>query len=119
MAGGHGSPISVNVDVQEHGAPRDGAPQAMDRRLFMQLLAFETAPGTSTAKVIFGISDALTKQRISSALYSHVTQPLGFGLLTFGEDLALFVSKVMPALEETAGSQVRLRPELTMFGRTY
>ena len=98
MAGGHGSPISVNVDVQEHGAPRDGAPQMMDRRLFVQLLAFETEPGTPSGKVISAIAEALTQRRVSSVLYADVNHPLGFGLLTFGEDPALFVSKVRPAL---------------------
>ena len=119
MGGGHGSPISVNIDVQEHGAPRDGAPQAMDRRLFMQLLAFETTPGTPTGKVISAVGDALSQRRVSSVLYADVNHPLGFGLLTFGEDPALFVTKVRPALEESAGGQVRLRPDMTMFGRTY
>jgi hypothetical protein len=33
-------PSSV-PDVRERGAERDGKPQVMDRRLFMQLLAFD------------------------------------------------------------------------------
>ena len=45
--GGHGAHghghcgAADTVDVREHGLPRDGQPQVMDRRVFMQLLVFD------------------------------------------------------------------------------
>ena len=33
-------PTPEKPDISEHGSPIDGQPQAMDRRLFVQLLAF-------------------------------------------------------------------------------
>jgi hypothetical protein len=35
------------IDVRERGLPKDGAPQLMDRRLFMQLLVFDVVEGLS------------------------------------------------------------------------
>jgi chlorite dismutase len=120
MSGTHGHLTStVDVDVSEHGAPRDGAPQAMNRRLFMQLLAFETAPGTATTKVIASVGEALGRRKVASVLYADANHPTGFGLLTFSEDPATFVARVRPALEEAGSASMRLRPELTMLGRTY
>src|SRR5690606_6885995 len=35
------APADANpIDIFEHGAPREGKPQSMNRRLFMQLLVF-------------------------------------------------------------------------------
>ncbi len=120
MSGAPGHPASaVDVDVSEHGAPRDGTPQAMNRRLFMQLLAFEAAPGHATPKVIGSVGEALGRRKVASVLYADANHPAGFGLLTFSEDPATFVTRVRPALEEVGSAAFRLRPALTMLGRTY
>ncbi|MBW2189522.1 MAG: hypothetical protein JRG93_08020, partial [Deltaproteobacteria bacterium] len=37
------------IDTRERGAPKDGEPQVMDRRLFMQLLVFQVPTGASVA----------------------------------------------------------------------
>lgn len=120
MSGAPGHPASaVDVDVSERGAPRDGTPQAMNRRLFMQLLAFEAAPGHATPKVIGSVGEALGRRKVASVLYADANHPAGFGLLTFSEDPATFVTRVRPALEEVGSAAFRLRPALTMLGRTY
>ncbi len=120
MSGAHGHPApTIEVDVSERGAPRDGAPQTMNRRLFMQLLAFEAAPGNTSTKVVPAVGDALARRNVASVIYADANHPSGIGLLTFSEDPATFVNRVRPALEEVGNSILRLRPELTMFGRTY
>jgi chlorite dismutase len=120
MSGAHGHPApTIDVDVSERGAPRDGAPQTMNRRLFMQLLAFEAAPGNTSAKVVAAVGDALARRNVASVIYADANHPSGIGVLTFSEDPATFVKRVRPGLEEVGNSVLRLRPELTMFGRTY
>jgi chlorite dismutase len=107
------------IDVRERGAPRDGVPQAMDKRLFMQLLGFETAPGTRLAEVVRSVGDALISRNVSAVLYEDVNHPTGFGLLTWTDDPTDFVTKVRPALQDDRATAFRLRPELSMLGRTY
>ncbi len=97
------------VDVRERGATRDGVEQVMDRRLFMQLLAFE---GDAHA-----LADGLQARGIASVVYEDVNHPRGVGLLTWSEDPSHFVSVVRPAVNAVEG--LRPRPELSMLGRTY
>lgn len=98
------------VDVRERGAPRDGAEQVMDRRLFMQLLAFEGGHAAA-------LSRALTEYGVASVIYEDVNHPRGLGLLTWSEDPTHFVTRVRPAVNAVEG--LRARPELSMLGRTY
>lgn len=98
------------VDVRERGATRDGAEQVMDRRLFMQLLAFEGGHPAALAR-------ALTEYGVASVIYEDVNHPRGFGLLTWSEDPTHFVTRVRPAVNAVEG--LRARPELSMLGRTY
>jgi chlorite dismutase len=107
------------IDVREKGAPKDGAPQVLDRRLFMQLLAFETPAGKSPGALVAPLGEALKAAHVNAVLYEDVNHPAGFALLTWSEDPADFVTKVRPALEPHVAAGLRVRPELTMFGRTY
>jgi len=104
-------------DTRERGAPRDGAPQSLDRRLFAQLLVFEArepAPGD----VLANLRRALVDRGVSAIVYADVGAPAGFGLLSLTEDPADFVTKVRVACH-ALGAGVRQRHELTMLGRTY
>ena len=40
------------VDVHEYGGKRDGVKQALNRRLFMQLLVFDVPAGASAPEVL-------------------------------------------------------------------
>jgi chlorite dismutase len=119
----HGPPSSTSAtaapDVAERGAPRDGIPQTMNRRLFMQLLGFETPAGTATSTLIHALGNALAKRDVSSVIYEDVSHPSGFALLSWSENPEDFVAKVRPTIEDQRASMLRLRPELTMLGRTY
>ena len=110
----HGHEAEGPIDVRERGAPVDGQPQHLDRRLFMQLQVFEAAgdPGM----VLVGLGSALRDAEVPSVLYEDTNNPRGIGVLTFSEDPELFVKKARPAL---AREGLSLRPEFTMLGRSY
>jgi chlorite dismutase len=117
-AHGHGEG-KITIDVSERGAPRDGVPQAMDRRLYMQLLVFEADDGTSPSGVLRALGEALTERKAAAVLYEDVNHPSGIGLLTWTENPEDFVTRVRPALQDSRAAGLRIRPEFTMLGRTY
>ena len=112
-------PGKPTVDVQERGAERDGKPQLMDRRLFMQLLVFnctgELGPGESERALV----SSLERRNLAAVVYRDVNNPRGIALLTWSEDPAHFVTKVRPLFNEQDVQGLELRPELTMLGRSY
>jgi chlorite dismutase len=112
--GGEGLP---EIDVRERGAEKDGHPQVMDRRLFMQFLAFHVQGATPSA-VVKTLATAFTERKVPAVIYDDVNDPRGIGVLTWSEDPSHFVTAVRPILGESQLGIV-LRPELTMLGRTY
>lgn len=107
------------VDVFEHGAPRDGAPQSMNRRLFMQLLVFHYRGDLPIHEVERSLYAELAKREASSILYEDVNHPSGIAVLSWSEDPSDFVSKVRPAFSGAGLRGLTLRPEFTMLGRSY
>lgn len=107
------------VDVSERGAPRDGKPQRMDRRLFMQLLVFDCTGELAPSEAVRNLSIALEQRGAPSVLYEDVNNPNGVGVLTWSEDPGDFVSKVRPVFSESTVHGLRLRPKFTMLGRSY
>lgn len=110
---------SEAIDIHERGAPRDGEPQVMDRRLFMQLLVFQIPTGRSVLEDQGALIAAVEGAGLPSVVYADANDPRGVGLLTFGEDPALFVDSVRLLFERELLRDWVLRPELTMMGRTY
>lgn len=107
------------VDVSERGAARDGKPQVMDRRLFMQLLVLDGRRAERPDALASGLCAALERRGAGAVVYENVNDPWGFGVLSFSEDPADFTGKVRPALTDPELRGLRLRPELTMLGRSY
>jgi hypothetical protein len=112
----HRSELS-SVDVRERGAERDGQPQVLDRRLFMQLLGFTCREEQRPEKFEQRLLGALREREASAVLYQDVNHPAGYALLSFSEDPADLVTRVRPALASVEG--LSFRPELSMLGRTY
>jgi hypothetical protein len=52
-------------------------------------------------------------------LYEDVNDPQGLGLLTFTENPNDLMTRVRPLLSEPPFSDLRIKPEFTMLGRTY
>ncbi len=107
------------IDTRERGAPKDGQPQLMDRRLFMQLLVFQVPSGVSVTANQKALIEALKEADVPSVVYADANDPRGVALLSFGEDPALFVDVVRPLFETDPLRDWVLRPELTMIGRSY
>ena len=104
-------------DLLEHGAPRRGQSQTLNRRLFMQLHVFTDCPW----HIQFKIRDHLASYDFAEiVLYSNVNDPYGIGVLLMDEnpkDLHDF-SRTAIGQEELFDDLTPL-PDFTMFGRTY
>ena len=107
------------LDLRERGAPIDGEPQRMDRRLYFQLLVFDVAPADSPTAALSELSEHLEQRSIESVLYVDLHNPRGFALLTWAEDPEHFVKAVRPLIDHGPLQSVATRPGWSMFGRTY
>ena len=101
------------LDLSEKGGPRNGEPQSLERRLFMQLLAFGNSADTGE------LARALEAAGFEAVLYKDVNDPRGVALLTWSEQPDFFVSLLRPFLIEGPFGALTLKSEFTMFGRTY
>ncbi|WP_437766551.1 chlorite dismutase family protein [Sorangium sp. So ce281] len=118
-AAGHAEPELPHIDVAERGAPRDGRPQVIDGRLFMQLLVFRCPGDADPAELTRAAGQALASQRVGAVVYEDINDPRGIAVLTWAEDPAVFVQTVRPALNRSELRALELRPDFTMLGRTY
>ena len=100
-------------DISERGGLKGGQPQRSDERLYMQLLAFTNC--TELAE----LTRQLAAASFESVLYQDLNDPRGVALLTMSRDPNTFIDAVRPALNNGALAGLTLRPELTMFGRSY
>lgn len=120
-AHGHAAPGAAGaegmLDLSERGAPRDGVPQTLDRRLFMQLHAYACAPGDGVEATSGRLRESLGASGISCVFYADAADPRGFAVLSFSEQPSDFVTKLRPAL--AAHATLVPRHEFTMFGRSY
>jgi chlorite dismutase len=107
------------IDVLEYGGKREGARQTSARRLFMQLLVFDVAPGLAADDWAKNLADQCHARRTPAVVYADAMAPQGVGLLTWSEDPAHFVRAVRPLLATAGLASAVLRPEYTMLGRTY
>lgn len=109
------------IDVNEYGGKKDGVKQAMNRRLFMQLLVFRVGSHerSSPDAVAADLLKTLRDRKIPAVVYADTMDPRSLGLLTWSEDPALFVQKVRPLFTEAPLAHVQLRDDYAMIGRTY
>lgn len=102
------------IDVHEYGGKREGARQAMNRRVFMQLLVFEVdGKPDHEAK---DLTSRLGHARVPSVVYADTMDPRSIGVLTWSEDPAHFVQHVRREVQSPA---LRPRRDFAMIGRTY
>jgi hypothetical protein len=107
------------IDVLEYGGKREGARQAVDRRLFMQLLVVDLPAGHRTDEAARRMADDCARNRVPAVVYADVMSPRGVGLLTWSEDPAHFVRAVRPLFSQEPLAQAALRNGYAMIGRTY
>lgn len=101
------------VDITEKGRSPDGGLISLDRRLFMQFLAF------GGVREVSRLIDALGAASLSGTLYEDINDPQGVGLLTFSEDPGFFLDELRPFLNAKPFLSLVPKPEYTMLGRTY
>src|SRR5262245_17429081 len=100
-------------DISEKGGLKDGQPQRSDRRLFMQLQAFGNCSDSSAvASHLASCADAVV-------VYEDLNDPRGIAVLTVSEDPNVFLNQVRPRLTTGPMSGLTLKPQFSMFGRTY
>jgi len=92
---------------------KDGQPQRLNQRLFMQFLAFGGCPDSAA------LAKAMERAGIPGVVYEDVNDPHGVGLLTFSEDPGFFLDSVRPMLNAPPFASLAQKPEYTMLGRTY
>lgn len=101
------------VDISEKGHSRDGRELSLDRRLYMQFLAFGGAKEPAT------YAETLQESGLAGVLYEDLNDPFGLGLLTFSENPDDFLTRLRPLLRAQPFASLQLKPEFTMLGRTY
>lgn len=101
------------MDLREFGAPRDGAVQASDRRLYFQLQVFS---GCANPALLIR---PLQASGLESVLYRDVNDPRGVGVLVMTENPGVFVEEFRCLLAHEAFLSLVRKPEMTMMGRTY
>jgi chlorite dismutase len=107
------------IDVLEYGGKREGTRQAMDRRLFMQLLVLDGPPGQNADEMRSRLADLCARERVAAVVYADASAPRGLALLTWSDDPAHFVRKVRPMFGHDALVHASVRPGFAMLGRTY
>ena len=100
-------------DLSEKGRDAAGKPITLNRRLFMQLLAFGRCPAVT------GLVSALKASGITGALYVDANDPSGIALVTASENPDFFITDLRRLLTEPPFSGLTPKPEYTMFGRSY
>jgi len=99
-------------DLRDFGMPRQGVPQAIDRRLYMQLQVFT---GVDREKLVHDFQHA----NFPAVVYADLNDPWGVGVLLWNED-PLALSQLAAKVYGGDGfSGASLKPEFTMIGKTY
>jgi len=100
-------------DLSEKGGLRGGEPQRSNERLYMHFLAFGGCRDTAAA------ASHLAQAALAGVLYEDLNDPRGIGVLTLSTDPSDFLDVVRPVLTTGPFADLALKPDLTMFGRTY
>lgn len=114
-----GKPGLPEIDVHEHGGKKDGVRQSMDRRLFMQLLVWDSPPGRDAGEDVAALVAALEDAGLAGVVYADANAPRGHGVLTWSEDPTHFVTRVRPLFSRPTLRDLVPRHDFTMLGRSY
>jgi len=101
------------LDLSEKGKDKDGQPISMNRRLFVQFLAYGHCADPAP------LVEQFEMHGIEAAIYADANDPQGIGLVTLTEDPNFYVDTLRPILNQPKFSQLTFKPEYTMLGRTY
>lgn len=102
-----------SVDLSEKGRSPEGQTTSLDRRLFMQLLAFGNVQDGDE------LTQTLEDSDVTGALYADLNDPQGIALLAVSENPGDFLTQTRQFLNRTPFNTLQQKPEYTMLGRTY
>jgi hypothetical protein len=99
--------------LSEKGGLRGGQPQRSNDRLFMQLNAFGGCrdPRAIAAHFAERLADVV--------VYEDLNDPLGIAVLSLSPDPNVFLDIIRPMFRVGPMTELSLKPEFSMFGRTY
>ena len=100
-------------DLSEKGGLKNGAPQRSDERLFMQLLAFGGCDDVEA------VCQTLRTLPLETVVYEDLNDPQGIAVVGLSTRPEAFLDVLRPALRAAPFDTFVLKPEYTMFGRTY
>lgn len=100
------------IDLSERGRDADGKAISLDRRLFMQFMAF---CGGDRSHLI----NQLKARNAQAVVYQDLNDSHGFGLMVFCEDPSYLVDQIQPMLTDESQIDLEQKHEFTMIGRTY
>lgn len=100
-------------DLTEKGGLKNGQPQRSDERLYMQFMAF------GGCRNVPAVGDHLEERSVTGVVYEDLNDPSGIAILTLSTTPDHFISVVRPLLTTGPCADLVLKPEYTMFGRTY
>jgi len=103
----------TKLDLSEKGRKKDGTVISLDKRLFLQFMAFGDCCNTN--EIIKELEDT----HMDLVLYADVNDPYGIGILALNEDPDFFVSGYREFLKSSSFMELTPKPEFTMLGRTY
>jgi chlorite dismutase len=113
-----GSP-RLAPDLTEHGADRDGHPQTLDRRLFVQLVSVRVPRKPGAASAAAALARSFANQPFGSVIYADLHDPSGLAIVAWAEDPAHLAGPFRDILGASEGPELEFRPEFGMLGRTY
>lgn len=100
-------------DLSEKGGLKNGQSQRSDDRLFVQFLAFG---GCRDAKAVVR---HLADGSLDGVVYEDLNDPHGIAVLALSQRPDYFLDIVRPLLVSGPFVSLELKPQFTMFGRTY
>lgn len=106
-------PSLPHIDISEKGVNSEGKPDSLDRRLFMQFSAY------GGCRDLEAIKTRLNEVNPQAVLYQDINDPSGIGLAAYCEDPSYLVDEFQQLLASDEFSELTLKPECTMLGRTY
>ena len=101
-----------NIDLSEKGRSPEGKPVSLDRRLFMQFMAFRNAN-------LNFLVEQFEKISAQAVIYQDLSDARSIGIMVYCEDPGYIVDQIQPILNRTELADMEYREEFTMVGRTY
>ncbi len=101
------------LDLREKGGAKNGQPQFLDTRLFMQLTAF----GGCTD--VPAMAKAVEALGVEGVVYEDLNDPRGAAVLALCENPDDLLSKYRLLFNRTPFKELAVKTEYSMLGRTY